>query len=637
MIDSALTRTLLCTSLLLIGAPAPASAAGDPAASCAAAKLEALGKACSSELSCHAGYAKSFSKDGRAASVRLDACLAKNEAKLTQSLDKVASRGGACALEGDAARWQAVGLATAMRLAVLTDWLPGDDAVDDALRSALLRASGRSCSQTLGAVAKQIAKPTEDGLETGLAKPLLGFVGAVAKATAKAEKAGGSGIETALLQAVVDNMRATAERLAPESDGPPREVFEVSSGDKHSCLLRTDNSVDCWGDNAAGQTSVPDEEFIAIAAGGAHTCGIRASDDQAECWGSDSKGQVSDAPDDELGFVIVAGGSHSCALRLDQTAVCWGDDGFGQSTPPVADRQYSSLSAGLFHTCGVRFADDVVDCWGDDFWGQSTTLGSMFEFRKVSAGGQLSCGVQIGSTLACWGSHPPPPGGIYFDVSAGQDFACALSSDDFTAECWGVPGPWMAPPDNETFTQISAGARHTCALRDTEGTVTCWGDDDEGQVSCDGVESCTGAAPPPCKIANEGPLFGKVGRITVTRTTGVIPGNDFRLIIPKDYLDVLRDVASTSGGVVASFVGAFDDRGFSCDDDDRIAIEFPAEDVEAFALLEQLGLLEPIIGFILDEIVDPIKEWYKDQILAVFQQWIAECLVELVIFQSSCV
>jgi hypothetical protein len=31
--------------------------------------------------------------------------------------------------------------------------------------------------------------------------------------------------------------------------------------------------------------------------------------------------------------------------------------------------------------------------------------------------------------------------------------------------------------------------------------------------------------------------------------------------------------------------------------------------VETLAVLEQLGVLEPIIGFILDEIVEPIKEW----------------------------
>ena len=59
--------------------------------------------------------------------------------------------------------------------------------------------------------------------------------------------------------------------------------------------------------------------------------------------------------------------------------------------------------------------------------------------------------------------------------------------------------------------------------------------------------------------------------------------------------------------------------------------------MEVLALLEELGVLESIIGFILDEIVEPIKQWYKEQLLAELQEFAAECLVELMIFQSSCI
>lgn len=639
-----IVRTLTLALLFAIAAPLPLLARTDPGAKCAAARVSAAGKACSAELSCHAKYAGAPGKDPR--QLKLEACLAKNEAKLAKTMDKIQAsadkRGTVCSLGAREARLQGGALATATRLGLLTDWDSGaGDVVDDRLRASLLKAGGKACGQTMAGAAKEITKPTDDGVETRLARALIGFARTAGKAIAKAEKSGGSGIDTDLLQAVVDNLRATAVRLVPRPPGDPEvQVVEVSSGDDHSCLLRSDGRVRCWGDNSSGQTSVPKKKlFSAISAGGSHSCGIRDSDEHAQCWGDDSFGQVSDAPDEELWpFAISAGGTHTCARRFDNTVVCWGDNRLGQLDPPSPLTQYASVSAGRSHTCGVRMADQKAECWGDDSWNQSsapdTTL-SQSAREAASAGGNLSCGVASGSSLVCWGNSQIPPAGIYFDVSSGENHACALSSDDFTAACWGEFGPWRAPPDNETFVQISSGGRHTCALRDTDLTVTCWGNDERGQTSCAGVAGCTGAAPPPCRIANEGPVFGKVGRITVTRVLGD-PNNDFRLILPRSHLEVLRD-AAPGNATLTALVAAFDDRGFSCDGDDRIAIEFPGEELEVISLLHYLGLLEPVVAFIADEIVVPIKQWLTKLLLEPLYQFAAECIVQLVLFQSSCV
>jgi hypothetical protein len=620
---------------LLLAAPGPARAKGDPAAACTASLYKAFAKACNVEFACGAKFLKDPAKDPLLETY--NACVAKNDAKLESAIAKAqakaAQQGAVCS--ADPVRLETEGLISAISRGLLAGWSPvPPDPVDDVLRSNLLKAGGKACGQALSVISKQALKPSDSAFEKGMLKTLVGFAKSAGKAAAKAEPQGG-GVDLQLLQAVVDFVGATAERIARGVDesGGSAEVFEVSSGNEHSCLLRTDGSVACWGGNTFGQSSSPAKDFLAVSAGRRHSCGIRDSDDRAECWGNDVAGQVSSTPTDELGFLISAGGFHTCALRLDQTAVCWGANDFGQATPPDPTRQYVDISAGEFHTCGVRLSDGGVECWGDTTFNQtSAPPGS---FRRASAGWELSCGIQDDSSLACWGSTPPPDAGIYFDVSAGRDFACALSSNDRTAACWGALGPWRAPPDNVGFFQISAGGRHTCGVRESDSQVVCWGNDDVGQTSCAGVDGCAGTAAPPCMIANEGPLFGEAGGFVIREVLGD-PNNDYRLIVSKDRLDVLRDIAPGSDKV-SSLVDAFDERGFSCSGDDRIAIDFPAETLEATNLLHELGLLDPLVGFVIDEIYEPIKDWYVDQIYSVFEEFLAQCLIELVLFQSSCV
>ena len=61
----------------------------------------------------------------------------------------------------------------------------------------------------------------------------------------------------------------------------------VSSGDKHTCALhRTTGAILCWGVNDQGQASPPTTgEYTAIASGESHSCALR-SDGAVVCWGS---------------------------------------------------------------------------------------------------------------------------------------------------------------------------------------------------------------------------------------------------------------------------------------------------------------------------------------------------------------
>jgi alpha-tubulin suppressor-like RCC1 family protein len=178
----------------------------------------------------------------------------------------------------------------------------------------------------------------------------------------------------------------------------------LALGDRHSCARLTDGRVRCWGANAHGQlgreasqddaTALGDttrayevrglEDVVQIAAGEDHTCGVRADGD-VWCWGSNAEGQLGDGtlvdrvrPVRVAGIQnarqVVAGEEHSCALTREGAAWCWGANARGQlgdgtrtnrSTPVrVPDAPpYARLGAGEGHTCAIDLSGGV-HCWG---------------------------------------------------------------------------------------------------------------------------------------------------------------------------------------------------------------------------------------------------------------------------------
>ena len=131
----------------------------------------------------------------------------------------------------------------------------------------------------------------------------------------------------------------------------------VTAGNGHTCALRTDNTITCWGNNNSGQTDAPDGQYTAITAGGSHTCALRTNNTIA-CWGTNNWGQT-DAPDGQY-TAITAGTYHSCALRTDNTITCWGINFSGQTDAP--DGQYTAITAGINHTCALA-TDNTITCW----------------------------------------------------------------------------------------------------------------------------------------------------------------------------------------------------------------------------------------------------------------------------------
>lgn len=330
-------------------------------------------------------------------------------------------------------------------------------------------------------------------------------------------------------------------------------VQVVALGDRHSCALLTDQSVMCWGNNVQGQLGdgtntnrrAPVDVTLlsgpvrAIGADGSHSCALLTSG-TVQCWGNNEAGQLGDGttvasttPVTVTGLsegvsAIVLGRSHSCALLQSGTLQCWGDNTAGQlgaasqqpqSTTPVDVANLATdvtlAAAGANHTC-AHLADAEVVCWGDNHWGQlghgtaalSSTVPvnvvglAMQDGEKVLglAGGDAHTCALVNDGVQCWGSNthgqlghgvsaqhllPAAVAGLPSDITmlTGDDVGACAITESGGAHCWGNGRPLaisFATIDAPLQSVLQNGG-FTCSLT-IAGTVYCWGRNSVGQL-----------------------------------------------------------------------------------------------------------------------------------------------------------
>ena len=128
----------------------------------------------------------------------------------------------------------------------------------------------------------------------------------------------------------------------------------LKGGADFLCGVDADDGLWCWGANGSGQLGQGDIEdrdepqqvgalgVGAYSASNLHGCAVDADDGGVLCWGANPSNQVGpqptnpemtprsvDLPDDE--FISVAAGiAHSCAVSSEGRAFCWGSEGFGR-------------------------------------------------------------------------------------------------------------------------------------------------------------------------------------------------------------------------------------------------------------------------------------------------------------------
>jgi alpha-tubulin suppressor-like RCC1 family protein len=225
---------------------------------------------------------------------------------------------------------------------------------------------------------------------------------------------------------------SVSDFTVPNRVGTAQGWKAVSAGGSHTCAIWGNSTLYCWGSDASGQvgngstssddvsspTRISAATWNSVSAGGSHSCAIR-SDGLLGCWGSDSDGQLGNgtggdrsAPASTTNATdwkrVSAGANHTCAYRGTGTLYCWGANDQRQSV--------ESSSTSSFQT-PQRYS-------------------GIYDWKAVDAGSQHTCAIPGSSRIYCWGAQKAPSNG----TPAGSAYPASLSSVGYL-KAWKVTLP----------------------------------------------------------------------------------------------------------------------------------------------------------------------------------------------------
>lgn len=326
------------------------------------------------------------------------------------------------------------------------------------------------------------------------------------------------------ISVIVLTMSGTVRPAAAACSNPTGSTGDILFNSSMGRIMQT-----CDGSNWKGWPRAIAGTWRSLGIGTYHSCGIKP-DNSLWCWGKNNNGQVGNGtsgsnvlyPTQISGAWSIVGAmddggaspGQSCGIKTNGTLYCWGSNenlqgGYtttGSSNVPraiSAGGTWKSLAVGAYAVCAIKATDSSVWCWGKDDQGE----------RGDGAGdsGSSATGARE-STASTW--KQIVGGGEY---TASQTF-CGIKSDD-TAWCWG-DNQYGQVGDNTTvdkfvptavnvtgvttWKMLAAGDGNACGIK-TDGTAWCWGDNSFGGVGNGSV----------------GPSGTKVKVPTAVSTTGV--------------------------------------------------------------------------------------------------------------------
>jgi hypothetical protein len=109
-----------------------------------------------------------------------------------------------------------------------------------------------------------------------------------------------------------------------EADPLPGDAVGIAAGTYHTCVLKANGNVDCYGYNSSGQAAdYLGGDAVGIATGGWTTCVLKANGN-VDCSGS-----VDYTGGDAVGIAV--GGYHTCVLKSNRNVDCYGSNDYGQA------------------------------------------------------------------------------------------------------------------------------------------------------------------------------------------------------------------------------------------------------------------------------------------------------------------
>lgn len=298
--------------------------------------------------------------------------------------------------------------------------------------------------------------------------------------------------------------------------GATSNIVKVTTGYFHSCALRSNGLVKCWGQNNFGQlgnglttnSNLPVVANIGsvvktIDGGSNFTCAL-ISDGTVKCWGQNDVGQLGNnttinslVPVAAIGINnaidIAAGVMHACALLNNGTIKCWGDNYYGGLGSNVSNSLVPIQVVGINNAAGISvetgscavLSTGQVKCWGKNAYGQlgngnntdsnlPVFVSGISNARVVAVGSVHGCAILTTGQVKCWG-----------DDSMG-----AIGNGEPMSGSFNTPVLISSLP---ATSKIVAGSQHTCIIT-SAGQPKCWGFGQQGQNG-DGVLFSSAAAP----------------------------------------------------------------------------------------------------------------------------------------------
>ena len=178
--------------------------------------------------------------------------------------------------------------------------------------------------------------------------------------------------------------------------------LEVSASMQHTCAIKSDRTVECWGDNQYGQCSIPSNatNCTQISCSSNTTCVIK-NGNTLQCWGAEN---ITLPNIKFIGKSRNNFGDNYCYIRTDGTLFCDGvDANMNVISVPLTNKKYKSASCGKHICCGLTESGDI-DCFGEELYNVKTSkLPPEFQYEKIDVSEKFAVGL-----TSCQAATAPP-------------------------------------------------------------------------------------------------------------------------------------------------------------------------------------------------------------------------------------